>query len=82
VLHARGDDETVIWFHVDQIEAVLAVLKPYRRRQVSEAEKERLAGFSKRFGFGAERISETPKTALESTNATATGASMGGSHAR
>lgn len=32
----------MIRFHVDQIEAVLAILKPYRRRQLSEAQKERL----------------------------------------
>lgn len=79
VLDARGDDETVIRFHVDHIEQVLAVLKPYRRRQVSEAEKERLAGFSKRFGFGAERVSETPKTALESTIGTPRATGTGGS---
>jgi hypothetical protein len=52
VLHARGDDEVVIRFHVDHIEAVLTVLKPYRRRQVSDAEKTRLTAMGERFRFG------------------------------
>jgi len=51
VLHAKGGEETVIRFHVDHIEQVLAVLKPYRRRQVSEAEKERLTEMGERFRF-------------------------------
>ena len=41
-LSARGDMETVITFHVDTIKQVLALLKPYRRRQVSEGERVRL----------------------------------------
>ena len=81
VVHVKGDEEVVIRFHVVHIEAVLAILKPYRRRQVSEAEKERLAGFSKRFGFGAKRISETHETALESTIGSPRPTGTGGSHA-
>ena len=40
-LTVKGHTESVITFHVDQISALLAVLRPYRRRQVSEAERER-----------------------------------------
>jgi hypothetical protein len=42
VIRACGDEEVVIRFHVDDLEQVLAVLKPYRRRQLSEAQKEQL----------------------------------------
>jgi len=68
VLHARGADEVVIRFHVDHIGQVLALLKPYRRRQASEAERERLARLSHRHGFSAKRISETQHSALGATN--------------
>ena len=40
---AQGDTETRVVFHVDHLEAVLAILRPYRRRQVSKAERQRLA---------------------------------------
>jgi hypothetical protein len=51
VLSSKGDLETVVSFHVDDIEQVLALLKPYRRRQLSEARREqlRLAGAGHRF---------------------------------
>jgi hypothetical protein len=42
VLKAHGDDEVVVHFHVDDIGQVLALLKPYRRRQLSEAQRVRL----------------------------------------
>jgi len=38
----RGDEELVVTFPVDDAEAVLTLLRPYRRRQVSAAERERL----------------------------------------
>ena len=41
VLTARGDAEVVVPFHVDDADAVLRVLKPYRRRRLSEAERAR-----------------------------------------
>ncbi len=43
VERAQGDAEVRVVFHVDHLAAVLAILKPYRRRQVSEAQRERLA---------------------------------------
>jgi len=42
----RGDVELVVTFHVDDAEAVLALLRPYRRRQISAAERERLRAMS------------------------------------
>lgn len=39
---AQGDTEVRVVFHVDHLAEVLAVLKPYRRRQVSAAERDRL----------------------------------------
>jgi hypothetical protein len=67
VLHAKGDDETVIRFYVDHIEAVLAVLKPYRRRQLSEAQKKQQADRLAAFRFGQPAAVRDTKTALEST---------------
>lgn len=49
----RAGGWAVVTFHVDDAEAVFAVLKPYRRRQVSEAERERLVAPGSRFRFGA-----------------------------
>lgn len=74
VLSARGDAETVVRFHVDDIEQVLAVLKPYRRRQVSEAERERLRAVGADHRFkpkAAPDGSESDFSELESTNGTA-----------
>jgi hypothetical protein len=73
VLSSRGDVETVITFHVDDIEAVLAVLKPYRRRQLSEAQKQQQAERLAAFRFGKSAAVQDTKTALESTQATANG---------
>jgi len=42
VVSARGDVEVTITFHVDQIDAVLEILKPRRRRHVSGEQRERL----------------------------------------
>lgn len=68
VLQTQGDEEVVIRFHVDDIEQVLALLKPYRRRQVSEAEKERLTAMGERFRFGRTDGVQSEQAALESTN--------------
>jgi len=61
VLSRRGDTELVVTFHVDDAEAVLAVLKPYRRRQVTSEERERLCamGCGTRF-HGAESAPAEP----------------------
>jgi len=64
---ARGEEETVVTFHVDDAAAVFKLIRPYRRRRVSEAERRRLAALSARFGFGAGHISESDFPALEST---------------
>jgi hypothetical protein len=39
VLRARGDAETVVTFHVNDAEAVFRILKPYRRRRLSDAQR-------------------------------------------
>jgi hypothetical protein len=41
ILSARGDHETVVTFADDDVEAVFAILKPYRRRRLSEAQRVR-----------------------------------------
>jgi len=43
VLAAKGDQETVIRFHVDHAEDVFEIIKPYRCRRVSEEQRQRLA---------------------------------------
>jgi hypothetical protein len=72
VLHARGDLETVVRFHADHLAAVLAILRPYRRRQVSEADRARLRGIGAGHRFQAGQTDgvqsdlaplETPQTA-------------------
>jgi hypothetical protein len=67
VLTARGDTETVVAFHVDDAPAVFALLKPYKRRQVSAAERERLAALRARTGIGAERPTRSDFPAAGST---------------
>src|SRR5262249_48881601 len=39
VLSVRGDLEVVVTFHVEDAEQVFALLKPYRRRRLSEAQR-------------------------------------------
>lgn len=53
VLSSCGDSETIVTFNVTNAPAVFALLKPYRRRQVSAAERERLAALGSPFRFGA-----------------------------
>jgi hypothetical protein len=52
----QGGSELRIVFHVDHLAAVLAILRPYRRRRLSPAERARLvaAGASHRFGTCAD----------------------------
>lgn len=68
VLSTRGDLETVVTFHVDDAPAVFRLLKPYRRRQVSGAERERLAAVGERFRFRLGHGVESNDSGLESTN--------------
>ena len=65
---ARGDVEVVVEFHVADIAQVFAILKPYRRRHLSEAQRQRLRsqGFKRK---GAEAHTESDLADLESTNA-------------
>ena len=69
VLTARGELESVVTFHVDEIDRVCALLKPYRRRVLSETERSRLRelGFKRKALLGN---AGSESTALESTNAT------------
>ncbi len=69
VLTARGDAETVVTFHADHAPTVFQVLQPYRRRQVSAAERERLKALGRRFRFGAGHGVQSEHSGLESTNA-------------
>ncbi len=69
VLSVRGSAETVVTFHVDHIQEVFAVLKPCRRRQVSEGERVRLRemGTAALVRYRANRNVGSDLTALEST---------------
>jgi hypothetical protein len=69
VEQAQGDAEVRVVFHLDHLADMLAVLRPYRRGQVSEAERERLQALLARHGFGAAAISKSDLTAPESTQA-------------
>jgi hypothetical protein len=42
IVSRRGDEELVVTFHVNDTEAVLAIMKPRRRRQVSPEQREQL----------------------------------------
>lgn len=46
-----GDQEKTFLFDVAHFDTVAAIVRPYRKRQVSDAERERLAGLSKVHGF-------------------------------
>lgn len=47
-LHQRGDRECTVTFDPSHLEEVLQVLSPYKRRQVSEEERQRLASIGAR----------------------------------
>jgi len=63
LLHAKGEDEVVVRFHVDHLDAVLAVIKPYRRRRVTAVERKRLAQIGATFRFGQMHGVEREQTA-------------------
>lgn len=65
----RGDAEVRVVFHVEHPSEVLAILRPDRRRQVSEAERARLAavGATHRYGTGAGHGVQSDFTATGST---------------
>lgn len=67
ILSARGDEEVVIVFEAEHLSAVLAILRPYRRRQVSEAERERLREMGAVHRFGRGDGVQGGQTASEST---------------
>ena len=46
-----GDHEKTFVFHVDRFDEVADLVKPRRRRQVSDTEKRRLAEMGRRHGF-------------------------------
>jgi hypothetical protein len=55
IIRAQGDAEVRVVFPVAMLDVVLAILRPYRRRQVSAAERARLAALSAVHGFGRGR---------------------------
>ena len=50
-VHQEGDHFAAFRFHVDDFDAVAEIVLPRKRRQVSEAEKERLRNLSAKHGF-------------------------------
>ena len=62
-----GDDGAMITFHVDDIAQVAKILKPRRRRRLSDEQKAKLAAASARYRFSAG--AQAPETALESPGA-------------
>ena len=50
-VHQKGDNFGAFRFHVDDFDAVAEIVLPRKRRQVSEAEKERLRNLSAEHGF-------------------------------
>ena len=67
VEQAQGDEEVRIVFHVEHLAEVLAILKPYRRRVLSEEQKAkqvaRLAAH--RFKAGQAHAVQSEQTAVE-----------------
>ena len=62
-LHQDGDVERTYLFDITLFEAVAAIVKPRKKRQVSEERRKELASYGHRYGFGAQ------KSKLESTEA-------------
>jgi hypothetical protein len=50
-IHQDGDDGITILFPADRMPEVAALMKPRRRRHVSEAERARLAALGAKYGF-------------------------------
>jgi hypothetical protein len=70
VLTTRGDAEIVVTVPVDHAPAVVALLRPYRRRQLSDAQRERLRVLSAAHGFqrgGRQHNVQSDFPTLEST---------------
>lgn len=72
IASAKGDVETVVVFGQDHAKAVFRILKPYRRRQLSETERSRKAEILARARLQRRResLSQSDFRALGSTNAT------------
>jgi hypothetical protein len=68
VLTARGDLETVVTFRLADAGAVLALLRPYRRRRVTPAERARLAAIGDASKFGRRHGVQSGFAAVESIN--------------
>jgi hypothetical protein len=66
VLAARGDLETVVTVHVDDIDQVLALLRPYRRRQAGTPSAKQIAARD-RFAERARARTQVQPSALGST---------------
>ena len=64
-----GDTEAAFVFDIMQLEAVAALVKPRRRRRVSEKERTRLAELSRKHGFGT-RQSHRPVRSQKTVSAT------------
>jgi len=62
ILSSRGDIERVVLFHVDAAEAVLALLKPRRRRLISPEYQARLAAIGRSTRFTGAQDRETGGT--------------------
>lgn len=65
-----GDREKTFLFDVTHFDKVAAIVLPYRKRQVSDAERERLAGLSALHGFKS-RQSDTPQASNSHAEASA-----------
>lgn len=68
VLHAKGDEEVVIRFHVDDLDQVLALLKPYRRRHLSATQKAAAVERLKAVREGRKATAQSEHSALGATN--------------
>lgn len=77
---AQGDAETRVTFRRDDLDAVLGVMQPFCRRQVSEAERERLRAMGGQYRFVAGHGVGGAETAPESTQATPGGVREGTRH--
>jgi hypothetical protein len=63
-LHQDGDVEKAFLFNVSLFEQVAEVVKPRRRRLVSDQRRQELASYGRRYGFGAQNsILERAQTA-------------------
>jgi len=48
-----GERERSVRFHVDAFDAVAAIVRPRRKRRISDAERQRLRDAGKRYRFGS-----------------------------